>query len=54
MRYNVRRTGGLKFISQVLFLGLQSSHLNHYGHLHMAARTGWKHLYPALSRQQPG
>lgn len=51
MRYNVTSTGSFKLMSQVIFPGLQGSHLNHYSHWHMAARTGWKHLYPALCRQ---
>lgn len=53
VRYNVTSTGGLKFISQVIFPGLQGSHLTHYSHWHMAAWTGWKHLYAAISRQRP-
>lgn len=54
LRSNVTSMGGLRFISQVIFPGLQDSHLNRYSHWHVAARTGWKHLYPALSRQWLG
>lgn len=31
--------------------GPQGSHLNHYSHWHITVKTGWKQLYPILSRQ---